>query len=323
MGDDLGGLDIILPIKRNLKRGCNQVGGKNEKDEKKGQRAKSARIGKAPEPQHVASAGNGSSSSVDFKGAVKSGGSSCPKCTFLNCPEATACLMCHASLRSKNPTHRLEDETPSDYVKRRPPSQFSQDDWYWIHSPEEKEKREGNGCEMSINEAIELLHALWDSLDERNKTLENLWKISDDNRFAKILSGKWMMFVKTPDVDRVWAVIVHGVVSGRLGCTAKVGPKSSAHPCETHLICVYTDDFRDKDDVDRVLKELRRLGFEAGMSYKADVATYLGIYRNNPWGISPNFYYARKHACVCQRRKDKAKQQKNTIEKYTRKAARR
>jgi hypothetical protein len=44
------------------------------------------------------------------------------------------------------------------------------------------------------------------------------------------------------------------------------------------LICVYTSDWHDKDDVRRVLRGLRELGISWGLSYKTDEATLDGRY---------------------------------------------
>jgi hypothetical protein len=44
------------------------------------------------------------------------------------------------------------------------------------------------------------------------------------------------------------------------------------------VIVVYTADWQDHDDVRRVLRELRRLGFGGRLSYKTDAATIAGRY---------------------------------------------
>jgi len=44
------------------------------------------------------------------------------------------------------------------------------------------------------------------------------------------------------------------------------------------LICVYTRNWQDKDDVKRVLRRLRGLGVSWRLSYKTDEATVFGVY---------------------------------------------
>ena len=48
-----------------------------------------------------------------------------------------------------------------------------------------------------------------------------------------------------------------------------------------HVICVYTDDANDRDDVLRVREELRLLGFTAKLPYKADRVTLEGRYEGD------------------------------------------
>jgi hypothetical protein len=71
-----------------------------------------------------------------------------------------------------------------------------------------------------------------------------------------------------------------GTEQGELGIFAKAAthlnpPKKGKNEW---LICVYTYDKNDHDDVRRVLKRLRRLGIEQQLVYKADSATSSGIY---------------------------------------------
>ena len=65
-------------------------------------------------------------------------------------------------------------------------------------------------------------------------------------------SGKWLLRVTAQDIDELWPMIQDGVLTGRLGPTAKTGPIQEG----LYLICVYTKDFRDKDDVQSVYRNL-------------------------------------------------------------------
>ena len=46
-----------------------------------------------------------------------------------------------------------------------------------------------------------------------------------------------MLFPRLEDLTRVWKLVVEGVITGRLGPTAKVAPDDGK---EERLICVYT-----------------------------------------------------------------------------------
>ena len=82
--------------------------------------------------------------------------------------------------------------------------------------------------------------------------------------------------------------MAEGVVTGILGTTAKVAPKRPGF--YNHVICVYTENYLDMDDVKRVREGLRQLGFTKKLQYKPDVFTYCGVYAKNQWGIPPTRY---------------------------------
>lgn len=84
--------------------------------------------------------------------------------------------------------------------------------------------------------------------------------------------GKWMFFPAQEDAPRFWRLIATATSEGKLGPTSKVG---TYDPAEKHtLICVYTYDFSDTEDVIRVLHELADLGLLAAngtpIYYKCD-----------------------------------------------------
>lgn len=107
-----------------------------------------------------------------------------------------------------------------------------------------------------------------------------LWAEAPDRRRSPA-SGKWLVFVYLPDVDQHWDRIRQAVEAGRLGPVAKVAtakPSSLSSNTRTRLICVYTADWRDTDDVRRALRGLRALGISWRLSYKTDEATAIGRY---------------------------------------------
>jgi hypothetical protein len=72
-----------------------------------------------------------------------------------------------------------------------------------------------------------------------------------------------MLFISAADVDRIWKKIAGATVSGELGISAKVAPHDQHEDPENRrarLICIYTKDFSDIEDVVRVLGELKKLG---------------------------------------------------------------
>ena len=70
--------------------------------------------------------------------------------------------------------------------------------------------------------------------------------------------GKWMLFPRRADVDDVWLGVLTLLAEGRLGSTVKVSPMGGRDGNDNGLICCYTQDANDVDDVWRVLvREIR------------------------------------------------------------------
>lgn len=100
-------------------------------------------------------------------------------------------------------------------------------------------------------------------------------------------SGKWLIFLSLESIDRYWMKIKQAVEQGQLGSEAKVSTAGSRNKQGTHVICVYTYDYRDKDDVMRIRQMLHDLGIKRPIIYKADEDTiklrygsdYTPIYR--------------------------------------------
>lgn len=85
----------------------------------------------------------------------------------------------------------------------------------------------------------------------------------------------------------MWFTVAKAVAAGKLGNAAKVSPKK---PDNSHVICIYTKDFTDENDVRRVEKGLRDAGIHVGMQYKPDIYTSLNIYAKNKFGIPASVY---------------------------------
>lgn len=104
-----------------------------------------------------------------------------------------------------------------------------------------------------------------------------------------------MLFPKSVDVTQVWKQIVVGVIENRLGSGCKVATDDGK---EERLICVYTRNFQDTQDVVRILQELETIGLlSAGrlIYYKPDAYTYLDVRRENAaeYGLKAILYNSR------------------------------
>lgn len=129
------------------------------------------------------------------------------------------------------------------------------------------------------------------------KTLEE--KLLAKAKEKNFTSGKWMLFPTAEDVNSQWAIVAEATVNRELGTAAKVAPNSGDGDRTPRLICVYTKDFSDMEDVKRVLSRMVELGLvkqkgaageERGIYYKADAFTELGISSGNEWGLKASLY---------------------------------
>lgn len=79
-------------------------------------------------------------------------------------------------------------------------------------------------------------------------------------------SGKWMLFPTVEDVDYVWGTVAKGTAEGSLGTAAKVAAMENEAEGggQRRLVCVYTKDFGDAEDVKRVLVGLKGMGLLRG-----------------------------------------------------------
>jgi len=93
--------------------------------------------------------------------------------------------------------------------------------------------------------------------------------------------GKWLIFVPIERIDRVWSQIKLATEAGRLGEQSKVATvKTNPNATNSNIkvICVYTYDWTDEEDVMQIRQELRRLGITSKIPYKADEDTDFGRY---------------------------------------------
>jgi hypothetical protein len=95
-------------------------------------------------------------------------------------------------------------------------------------------------------------------------------------------SGKWLIFVPVTELDDAWSKVKQATRAGLLSNFSKAAtglPNPNAIDPTLKVICVYTYDAADREDVLRVRQALRDLGFDRPIPYKTDWATLDGRYR--------------------------------------------
>ncbi|WMY07270.1 putative phosphothreonine lyase domain-containing protein [Paraburkholderia phenoliruptrix] len=103
------------------------------------------------------------------------------------------------------------------------------------------------------------------------------------NAFASTdASGKWCIFVSPADVDEEWSKISDAIENNQLMC-AKVSTALRSMGRDGHVICVYTRDWADRQDLMRAREVLQSLGFVKELGYKRDIDTRNRIYGAGEW----------------------------------------
>lgn len=73
------------------------------------------------------------------------------------------------------------------------------------------------------------------------------------------LNIQWLLFSSADEVDAIWKVVARGTVQGDLGIAAKVVP-DEGDSSRARVICIYTKNFTDIEDIRRVAKQMKELG---------------------------------------------------------------
>ncbi|KAF2007820.1 DUF1917-domain-containing protein [Amniculicola lignicola CBS 123094] len=206
------------------------------------------------------------------------------------------------------------EETVDDFIKRLPPLTTSASvvEWIWVSNPHRSAQIQSGPMHVAdlVRRGSQLLkHSLEDREDVQAQSFQKaqgtvmrmLHQAGEDlktrlNELAaqtNVISGKWMLYPKPEDLTPVWRLVIEAVINNRLGPTAKVAPNNGR--TGDRLICVYTKDFRDTEDVLRVLKELCTMSLAGSgqpIYYKSDVYTYLNIYGSNAseYGLKASLY---------------------------------
>lgn len=110
--------------------------------------------------------------------------------------------------------------------------------------------------------------------------------------------GKWMIFVyKGEQLDIIWAGVKEAIEKGMLGHSAKCSTaKENSYSLNknTGVICIYTYDSNDKEDLKRIAKELFKIEKVEKLFYKEDSTTHEGKYANrgdkniSKWFVNKN-----------------------------------
>ncbi|XP_037531103.1 UPF0696 protein C11orf68 homolog [Nematolebias whitei] len=139
----------------------------------------------------------------------------------------------------------------------------------------------GSGDVMGLQECWEKLLS-----SGRSVTFQTVKELALNHN---VLSGKWLMHLDSGfKLDHAWECVARATLEGKIS-SVKVSPFDPKSEGK-QVICSYNQNFTDESEVIRMDSVIRATGVKCPLSYKPDVYTYLGIYRNNRWKLCPTIY---------------------------------
>lgn len=211
-----------------------------------------------------------------------------------------------------------QDETIDNFLRRVPvadPDTAAVGPWLWVTSPQINTSHQKQTNKVDVNAFIESGDSLLEAFgvkraeveaENRGKAVATITRkmgpyrdqLEEDLLSAAVKTGttcgKWMLFPPSDALPHYWRLIAEATSAGKLGPTSKVATPDPYNGKDETLICVYTYDFTDLDDVRRVLDELVELQLcrpdGKSLYYKIDAWTYMGISSNNDYKLRASLY---------------------------------
>ena len=97
-------------------------------------------------------------------------------------------------------------------------------------------------------------------------------------------SGKWLVFLQEESIDRCWMYMRVALAMYRFGRKIKSSTCVSCGERKRYVVCVYTYDYADSEDVMRIRASLRDLGIQYPITYKSNEQTRQGVYSEGVHG---------------------------------------
>ncbi|KAK3709943.1 hypothetical protein LTR37_010562 [Vermiconidia calcicola] len=218
-----------------------------------------------------------------------------------------------------DPAAWQQHKTVDAFIRRAPvadPNTASLGPWLWVSNPKlgwsQKKHMEKTDVGAFIEGGTTLLEAFKSQKAkvERSKPEAPLGTITramkpyreqlEEDLLALAVKtgttcGKWMLFPAPDDYPRSWRLVAEATAEGKLGPTSKAATYSPVDALT--LICVYTYQFTDMEDVRRVLEALVDLGVcnkSKPIYYKCDAYTYLGLNSDNAYNIRASLYSSKE-----------------------------
>jgi hypothetical protein len=182
-------------------------------------------------------------------------------------------------------------------VTDRAPTEIDEAGWHWLRVKHvtgfPRNARDGYFPSHGVTRPAATTEADLPAVDEdRDGALPvDAETVADADRLAletTYLSGKWLIERPPEAVDDVWEAVVEDVAAERFW-DAKVSTRAG---CEAfgeteHAVLVFTPNYFDRDDVDRVRRRLREVhGVTEEIRYRPDVYTLDGVHQKTLGGLT-------------------------------------
>ncbi len=194
----------------------------------------------------------------------------------------------------RNPTsRRINHQCVECYLTTNLPSRIKNEDepWVWANNfepPSQFRKRT-----KPDQETIALGRAILDFSAKVSEDRSSIVLPLEDGSFdvpltveaidklavrTAILGGKWLVYRARDEIDSAWLTIARATFNRTLGRGAKVST-AEEDEAKIHVICIYTRNYLDLDDLKKIRGLLKDMGFTESLCYKPDIYTYLNIYK--------------------------------------------
>ena len=194
-----------------------------------------------------------------------------------------------------DPSGRQLAESIPDFLSRLPPLTTLASKvgpWIWVANPYSSARQLSRDLGAFTNAGTRILEFLSADIAEQETALEGHPKTLLNRKLTQlrktateqilnaaqehgVITGKWMLFPSSAKVNAVWQLVAEATISEQLGCGAKVATDGGLGNDWPRLICVYTEDCSDHEDVERVLRKLAEMGL---VNQKEAAGAPRGIY---------------------------------------------
>lgn len=166
---------------------------------------------------------------------------------------------------------------------------YSSGGWIWTHCKNFATLYPGKSRVDNLSDIEEYQKEFREKHDKALTARKSHELIVELAKKHNVLHGKWLLNVKPESASEIWPKIRNACISGKLGSTAKISDQPENG---SFVICVYTNNFTDKEDVLRVRQAIHALGIytKSSLHYKPDAITLLDIYAGDMKGMRTTVY---------------------------------